>query len=104
MTANQQKHTNQRSSKKAATDQFKIKIARLTSLVEQIKRYAAADVNAMLGLEKVEYLLSQPELTDRDWTEASPKDQARFLDFLKIHIFVYAKVLTCLEQRTLKMN
>lgn len=94
-------NTNQQSDQKAATDKFKIKIARLTSLIEQIKRYSQPEINRLLDLEKIERLLSQPELADRDWPQECPEHQARFLYFLKVHISVYGNTLKQLEEKGL---
>lgn len=97
----QQNRMNRRLSHKAATDKFKRKMAHLTSLIEQIKRYGLPLLNRMLEVKLLEDLLSMPELADHDWKQESARVQAMVLDFLNVYISAYSKALKQLKAKNL---
>lgn len=78
---------------------YKDGIARLVSLMEQIKSYALPEVNELLDTNQLEQILNMPEVADRDWNNESSDTLKRFLRFLGIHISVYEKALKLLEAK-----
>lgn len=76
------------------------KIAYLVSLTEQIKRYGLPQLNHWLEIEKLEMILDQPGIADRNWTKENPAYQKGLLNFLNIHISVYEKSLMLLKEKT----
>lgn len=80
-------------------DVYTAKIAYLVSLTEQIKRYGLPQLNHWLEIEKLEMILDQPGIADRDWTKENLAYQQGLLDFLNIHISVYEKALMLLKEK-----
>lgn len=76
------------------------KIARLVSLIEQLKRYPFDDLLDLLEVAHVEYILDMPEIADRDWAKDHPLHQKTFLRFLNICISTYEKTLKQLKEKT----
>ncbi len=76
---------------------YKRKIARLVSLIVQIKRYNYKDFADVLRIEQVERLLDSPQIGDRDWENASNKIRTIFDRFLDVYIGIYEGVLLRLK-------
>ena len=78
---------------------FESQIARLTSLLMQLKAYAPQKVNKLLEVEKVESILDKPEVSDRNWEKECPEDQVVFLNFLNTNISICERVLELLQNK-----
>lgn len=78
---------------------FENQIARLISLLMQLKAYAPQKVNEMLEIEKVENILDQPEISERNWEKECPENQVAFLNFLNTNISVCERVLEHLQNK-----
>lgn len=75
------------------------KIARLVSLIEQLKRYSFDDLLDLLEVAHVEYILDMPEIADRNWEKDHSLYQKTFLRFLNICISTYEKALKQLKEK-----
>lgn len=78
---------------------YRRKMARLISLIVQIKRYGQSELNALLDIKLTECILNQPLIADRNWSRENPFVQIRFNRFLEVHINCYEKALKSLEEK-----
>lgn len=78
---------------------YRRKMARLTSLIVQIKRYDQPGLNALLKIKLIGRILDMPLVADRNWSRENPSVQIRFNRFLDVHINIYKKALKSLEEK-----
>lgn len=76
---------------------FHEKIARLVSLLVQVKALVPQELKDTLETENIEQFLDIPEISDRNWEIESLQNQLQFLSFLNANIFYYENILELLQ-------
>lgn len=72
---------------------YKRKIARLVSLIVQIKQYQYKELEKAINMQQVEELLDSPMIGDRNWENAPNEIRILFGRFLDMYIKMYKEVL-----------
>ena len=72
---------------------YKRKIARLVSLIVQIKQHHYKELEKAINIQQVEELLDSPVIGDRNWENAPNEIRILFGRFLDVYINMYKEVL-----------
>lgn len=72
---------------------YKRKIARLVSLIVQIKQYQYKELEKTINMQQVEELLDSPMIGDRNWENAPDEIRLLFGRFLDVYIEMYEKII-----------
>lgn len=72
---------------------YKRKIARLVSLIVQIKQHHHKELEKAINIQQVEELLDSPVIGDRNWENAPNEIRILFGRFLDVYIKMYKEVL-----------